>query len=797
MYMKKLLLCIMMLMSIHLLQGQNIVGTVKDQADGSPVPYATAALLRSDSSAVTGVITGDDGKFVLANIAAGDYLLQVSFIGYEREYRSVNVPTQSNLGEITLTESANKLQEVVVTADRPLVENKADRYIVNVSGNIQSAGRDALDILRNTPGVLVDMKGSVSTMGKEVAIWIDGRPSRLSGNQLQTLLNSLKGDEIDRIEVITNPSSRYDAEGSGGIINIRTKKGLQYGLNGSINVNDQQSHVNRGNIGASLNYRNSKVNLFGNYSIGRYDLWNRMEQIRNLENNDMTTVFNSNTLTKTVSPTIRQQYRLGVDFFINSRNTVGILFNGYNNTGKEEKVSGTTSIINPLDNISSALSENFATGTNRSNQVNVNWQSNFAEGQHLAIDADYARFYSNPKQNTKNEYLGTDGALIGLPEQLRNANPNTVDLYSIKADYDQPLWKDAKLESGVKVSRSKTDNDLTYEGYIVSDWQIDARQTNRFVYTEDIYAAYFNLSQRLGKFSLQAGLRGEYTRWESEQRTTGEMNDTAYFNLFPTFFVNYQASQANNFGLSYSRRLSRPSYNALNPFEQKVDAYSYIVGNPGLTPSYTHNIELSYSFKQRLMARLAYSHTTDEIVETSISLGNGDYALTETNFGNSQNLTLMAMYRTPITKFWNIMLMVQSGYLSNKNKGYSSDGIFTQVQLNNSLTITPTLSAEVTGMYVTGAKEGYFEIKPFGSVTLALRQQLLKGKMSIGLTLNDVFNTYIMEGTAKFDQTDYQIRNYQDTRSVNLNFRYNFGSNTVKAARNRRSGIEDEIGRAK
>jgi len=190
-------------------------GTITDGADGSPVPFATAALLRADSTVVTGVMADVDGKFVLAKVAEGDYILQFSFIGYQKAYHRVNVPAQSDLGEVTLNESSTRLQEVVVTADRPLVVMRADRYVVNVSGNIQSAGRDALDILRNTPGVLVDHRDRISVMGNNVQIWIDGRPSRMSGEQLQAFLTAMQGGEIDRIEVITNPSSRYDAAGSG------------------------------------------------------------------------------------------------------------------------------------------------------------------------------------------------------------------------------------------------------------------------------------------------------------------------------------------------------------------------------------------------------------------------------------------------------------------------------------------------------------------------------------------------------------------------------------------------------
>ena len=246
-----------------------LTGTVKDKGNNSPVPYATAALLRPDSSVVTGVITKDDGKFIIENVASGSYLLQVSFIGYEKHSRPVSVPAQNDLGEIFLSESVGKLKEVVVSATRPLVINKADRYIVNVSGNIQSAGRNAMDILRNTPGLLVNQNGEISVLGNSVQVWIDGRPSRMSGEQLQAFLNSMQGGEIDRIEVITNPSSRFDAAGGGGIIDIRTKRGLQFGVNGTLTAGYHQGKTDSENAGVNLNWRREKFNAFGNYSVNR------------------------------------------------------------------------------------------------------------------------------------------------------------------------------------------------------------------------------------------------------------------------------------------------------------------------------------------------------------------------------------------------------------------------------------------------------------------------------------------------------------------------------------------------
>ena len=780
----------------------HLSGTVKDKTNDSPVPYATIALLRSDSSAITGVITGNDGKFIMQNVVAGDYILQVSLIGYEKTFCRVTIPAQSDLGNINLTEHSVQMQEVVVTADRPLVTMKADRYIVNVSGNIQSSGRDALDILRNTPGVLVNSKGDISILGNSVQVWIDGRPLRISSEQLQVFLNSMQGGEIDRIEVITNPSSRYDAEGSGGIIDIRTKKGLQYGLTGILTVGYRQGRTDRENAGVNLNWRREKLNFFGNYTAYRTTSWEQINQINVVQTPTDTIEFDQNTISKTIKPSLQNQYRVGIDYFINPKNIMGIIANGNFSNSGSMALRGVTKISPTYNDVNYSEAENIRSSNSNDIQVNMNYQSMFSkQGQQLNLDLDYARFNYDPLQQITNSYYNPSGVMISNPEQLRNTNPQITEIYSAKIDYTQPLWKNARAEMGAKASQSKTDNDLKYEEFVNGYWEIDANRTNRFVLSEQISAAYININQRLGKFSLQAGLRGEYTWVEGKQKTTGEVNDTTYFNLFPTFFVNYQMSSKHTLGISYSRRISRPDYSYLNPFEITLDAYSFSVGNPYLTPSYTHNVQLSYMFGQSLMTRIGYSITSDMIMRTPVEdTASKRYGTTFDNFGRSRNVSALANYRRQIVKIWMANLYVQGAYVINTSNEASGEfvnkGGMLTVQLNNNITITPTLSAELTGLYVSGMHRGYFVIEPQGNFSIGLRQMLLKNKMTLSLTINDIFYTYKDKMRAQYENVDYTLAYKRDSRYVSLTLRYNFGSSTVRAARNKSTGIEDEASRA-
>ena len=770
----------------------------------TPVPYVTVALLRPDSSAITGVITGNDGKFIIENVAVGDYILQMSFIGYNKEYRKVNVPTQSDLGEINLTESVNKLQEVVVSANRPLIENQVDRYIVNVSDNIQSAGRDALDILRNTPGVLVNQNGDISVMGNSAQIWIDGRSSRMSGGQLQDFLKSMQGGEINRIEVITNPSSRYDAAGSGGIIDIRTKKGMQFGVNGTVSIGYQQGRTDRENAAASMNWRHQKFNLYGNYSFSRSNWWQEVTNQNVWQTPDGEITYDQNTLFKNLKADIRNSLRAGIDYFINPQNILGVIVNTYYTDEGITSIKGFTDISPSDDNgVSYATSDNPRTEVNDGIRVNMNYQSVFAEkaGQQLNFDVDYARFTSKPfQQNTDIFFDAKNGVMIGDIQQSRRTNLQNINVYAAKFDFtQQPLWKNALMEIGAKFAQTTTDNDLQSEKVINDVWKENFNMSNRFVYTEQISAAYINISQKLGeKINIQGGLRGEYTYSKGKQLTTDTVNKRSYLDLFPTFFVNYQPSEKHNLGLSYSRRLTRPNYNHLNPFELIIDAYSYQNGNPNLMPEYTHNLQLSHTFAKNLMTRIGYSHTAGMITYMPFKeAATQRFGAIPQNFGKSQNITAMVTYCQKIAKILTANMTVQGDYKTNTSHEASGEfvnkGFTFYIQQNNNITITPTLSADISGWFRSKERSGYDVQQPQGSVSVGLRQKMLKNKMTLSL-IGNYTTTY--KSTTKYENVNNTFSYRGDSPSVKLTIRYDFGSATVKAARNKQSGIEDETSRA-
>ncbi|MDR2887629.1 MAG: outer membrane beta-barrel family protein, partial [Bacteroidales bacterium] len=564
-----------------------------------------------------------------------------------------------------------------------------------------------------------------------------------------------------------------------------------------------QGRTDSENAGVSLNWRREKFNLFGNYSVNRNNNWAAIEQTNVMQTTTGEFTFDQNTISTSSKASLNNTVRSGIDYFINPKNTLGVIVSTYYSDFGTGAFKGVTNISPTYYGVNYATADNLNSGNRHGVQINANYQATFNKpDRQLNFDLDYARFGNNPFQQNKNTYYSPGNMMLGDIEQLRNSNPQTIDVYSSKLDYVQPLWKDARMEIGAKISQTKTDNDIKFDTFTGTDWQVDANQTNHFIYMEHVDAAYINFRQQLGKFSIQAGLRGEYTWSEGEQMTTGEVSDTSYFNLFPTFFVNWQASEKHTLGLSYSRRLSRPGYGQLNPFEIAIDAYSFSAGNPNLTPAYTHNVQLSYTFAQGLMTRIGYIHTTDLITSTPVyDAATERYGLIPHNFGKNQNINMMVNYRRQIIKIWTANITAQSAYQINTSNGASGEfvgeGTSLMVQLNNNITITPTLSADVTGMYISGIRSGYMVLEPFGNLSAGLRQMLLKNKMSLSLNLNDILYTQKMRIFSKYDDVDYSFHNKWGSRNVNLTLRYNFGSATVRAARNKSTGIEEETNRAK
>jgi hypothetical protein len=713
---KSLIAIVICINNLTVYSQNQVTGFVTEENGGNPVSYVTVALLHPDSTLVSGSISDENGQFSMENIAEGNYLLRLSCIGYETAYLTVNIPVQNNLGKIMLAENNRLLNEITVTSKRPFITQRTDRYVVNIGENISTAGKNALEVLRQTPGVLV-IGSDISAIGKSAAIYINGRPTRVSGEQLETVLSSLQGDNIDRIEVITNPSSRYDASG-GIIIDIKTKKDVQLGLNGVIDAGYRQGRKDRENSGINLNYRTGKMNIFGNYGASRSNGWAHIRQTNKMEIDNVGYIFDQQSTKTTNKALYDQNYRLGFDYFINKNHTLGIFFNGSDALNNDAAFTKGESVINPtLNGVSHSGSANSSSRKNHVKQYNLNYLALFSKpGQELNIDMDYARFSSNDGESRNNEYFDPAGNRIGEIENLRNHNPLEIQILSAKADFVQPIGN-GKLEIGAKTAQSQTDNDLLSEAFTGHSWENNLSQSNHFVYTEQIHAGYASIIQNRGKWDFQAGMRAEYTATKGDQKAGAMKNDTSYLNVFPTAYINYRFSETQTFNIGYRKSIYRPLYGQVNPFEISMDAYSYEKGNPYLVPMIMDNFSFTYNnAKHGLRAMISYDIRHNTISETPIQDNeNKKYGLTKTNFGKNQHATAMLNYYKVINKWWMVNVMLMGEYNKNYNRdryGVIDDEAFGCTgQLYNRITITPGLSAELTAIYLSGQKTQYVRLK--------------------------------------------------------------------------------------
>lgn len=784
----------------------NISGVILDEND-KPADYVTVVLFKAaDSSVVKTAFTDPNGSFGFVVASKGTYFYKASNMGYKTLKSKIITVTEDNqkidFGTAKLVATAQNLKDVNVAVTKPLIERKMDKIVMNVSNSSIMTGSSALEVLQKAPGVTVDQNDKISMMGKQgVLIQLDGKQTYMSSADVANLLRNMQSSDIESIELITNPSSKYDASGNSGIINIKTKKNKNGGTNGSINGSLGYGKNLRGNAGLNLNHRTQKLNLFGNYNYGKFERDNLIA-IDRISNGTPDTYFMQ------VGESNRKQYnnnfKAGLDYFIDKKNTIGVLVNGYFNHGTEAGVNNT--LIGPsFQKIDSTLISN-SLQTNKYNNIsyNLNYKSVLdTAGSEISADVDYSRYNGNDGSDYANDYLFANGSRIRPINYIRNNTPSIIDIKAFKVDYNVSLSKTVKLEAGVKSSWVKTDNDLQAEEFVNNNWQNDVRRSNQFVYDENVNAAYTNLNKQFKNTSVQIGLRMEQTNSKGNLITTNTVVKRSYWDFFPTLFVQQNLSKNNQLGFSYSRRIDRPSYDALNPFIYYLDQYTYNKGNPFLNPQYTHNFELSYTLLQKYMLTLGYSRVNDVIAEVILP-DEAQKALYQTNANIATNISYSANLNVPvqITKWWQTNNNLNVFYLSFESPNLAGRALKTgktsfQFKSQQTFTIVNGFTAELNGNYESPLDYGTLSLKARYSIDAGLSKTLFNKKASLKLALSDVFNMSENNLSSAYPGLTYTVHQKNETRVGRISFTYRFGKNEIKPARRRSTGTEAEQGRMK
>jgi iron complex outermembrane recepter protein len=783
--------------SITSLFGQNlqISGAIKNQKNEG-VSFATVLVLNAiDSSLVKAETATENGGFFMKNLFGGKYILSVSSVGYKKYFSPMFQLENTNLqlSEIILSEE-NTLKEITVSATKPLVEVKADRTVFNVQGSLVSTGLSAFEVLRKSPGVSFDNNENVVLQGKTgVRIFIDGKPSILQGQDLNEFLKSLQASDIEAIELITQPSSKYDAAGNAGIINIKLKKDKRYGTNGSFSTGFAYGKFAKNNNSLTFNNRGKKVNVFGTYSNRLGKTWSFLDFYREQVN----TIFDQKSVF--VRDGLGQNVKAGLDYFIDSKSTFGVIINGnFNDNAIKNNSRTPISPINTgiLEQVLIADNESFTNSDNI--YLNSNYKYSDTKGRVFNVDFDLGKYVSDRSSFQPNYYKNGDETQILFQNIYRMNTPTDINLLSSQMDYEQNLWK-GKFSVGVKFSKVTTDN--TFDFYDVIDGTdiLNQVRSNNFVYDEQIRAAFMNFSKNVKKVDFQIGLRAEQTISDGNLNSLQNNSDNRvkrnYTDLFPSGGLTYNRNQNNVYALTYSSRIERPTYQSLNPFEWQVDELTFQKGNAFLQPQYTTNIKISHTYKYTLTTSLSYSYVKDFFAQITDTLNYDRNFLMERNIADQRVIDFGVSYPFNVKKWWSVYVNVDiyhTDFRSDEVKFQNIKANVLSFYGQNSFKLPKKWNFEVSGWFGSpGIWGGTYKTKSLGSIDVALQKTFLKDKLSMRLAASDLLFTSPWLGTTTFGGLKITGSGGWESRQFRANLSYNFGNNQLKSARQRKTSLDD------
>lgn len=804
----KILNILFFLLSVAWVQAQSssIKGQLQD-AEGAAVIFATIALHNAADSALVKVETSDEaGIFTLNGVSPGDYFIKASYVGSADLQKSdiqLKENQQLDLGVLAFTPTV-ELQQATVTARRALVEIKPDRTVFNVEGTINSVGADAIELLRKAPAVTIDNNDNISVLGRTgVMVYIDGKRLPLGGDDLSNYLKNLSAEQIDRIDIITNPGAKYEAEGNAGIIDIRLKKDKNLGANGTISGTTSKGELWQSNGSFTGNYRNKIMNVFGMAGVGNRERFDDMT-FSNYQNGLLMDEINNHR-----TSTEDYNYRLGSDFFLAKNQTIGFLISGGQTEGANTSFNH-IAISDQADGspVDSVLVANNETDFNRSyNTYNANYRMDNKKGRSLNVDLDYGRYANESFRLQPNQYFDANEENL-LSEVINTYDtPTDIDIYTFKVDFEENIFG-GKLGIGTKLSKVVTNNTFhVFDGSNGSAVRNDSL-SNRFEYDENVYAGYINYARSINeKWNFSAGLRAEQTDATGDlqayltrlQEPPVELN---YLKWFPSAGLTWQVAPMHMLALNYSRRINRPDYNVLNPFNNRMSELSYERGNPFLSPEIVNNVELGYTLKYRYNFKIGYSKTNDQITRLIGPDENDERAgfISWDNLAEQTIWSANASLPMSFSKIWDAFFNLSAYYQDNQatyDNGATIDlqqfsyNIYTQ----HTFKLPSKFQAEVSGWFSgPGIWGGVFVYETSYSLNLGIQRKFLNDQLNAKLSANDIFYQTGWDGYSEFDGLYSTGRGRWDSRRVSLSLSYRFGNQNVKS-RKRKTGLETEAGR--
>lgn len=797
--MQKIVIMLLVVVTYGAHAQKKLTGKVIDVVN-EPIAFANiVAKLKKDSTLVKGAISDSEGHFeITINDSNACYLI-VSYIGYKT--RTIATISSGYLGSILLEETAEQLQEVAVVSQKPFIQREQDKLVINVENSIVGAGSTTLEVLERSPGIIIDQDDNISLSGRSgVRVYIDNKDTRLQGEQLANLLRSLPSSNIEKIEIITNPSVKYEAQGNAGIINIVTKKGKLYGTNGSLTLSPGQGRYFRWNNSIDFNHRTEKFNLFGQYSFSDMNRYQEIVIDRVFQQGDVPTAF-YDLQNDFELPITNHNGRLGLDYNLSERTTMGVLFSGLRSLQKNIS----TSHVLGFDVARNPTSEELTTTNIESNwnqfTANFNLGQRFKNESSIDLNLDLARYTNGSDQRFVSDFDFFDSNTSAQDILLGDVD-GFLNLSGITLDYRLPLKNGNIFEAGWKNTWVTSDNDLKYVNDNSGTITTNTNLSNHFIYDEDIYAAYASFSINNEKWNAQLGLRAENTFIQGNQVTTNTIFENDYLNLFPTASYNYTFNEKHALGVSFGRRIDRPGYNQLNPFRTFVNTNTFREGNPFLQPQFTWITELSYTFKQRYYIALNAGYTNDNLNMAIIRNGDEEVVVVKPiNIDKLKSYSLVASFPVKFWNWWqsnwNINASLQD--FDGEINGFSFDrnNPVVSMNTNHNFNLGKGYRLQVNAFYLFPHYGTITRAETISAVSLGFQKNILKDKVTLRFNFNDIFWNQYPTGRTQFGNLDDTFTSYRDTRFATLSFTWRFGKQTIQTQRRRQSEIQNELNRAR
>lgn len=803
------------LFGLHYTKAQSvsfISGFVCNQ-DKIPVKNCLVTLVHPASSNLLKITFSDSlGKFEFKIQSFDSCSIKINHPGYIPYSGKPILINSSDIqyfqDTILLLSDLRAIKEVTISAKPNFIERKPDRVIIYPEALITTAGNNILDVIAKAPGVLVQPNGNIQLKGKTgVAVYIDDKPTYLNGTELESLLKTIPAAEVKQLEIMTNPSAKYDAGGNAGIILIRTKKNKQIGTNGTAAITYGQGRYPRSTFHSTLNFSNPKIAFSSGVALNTLQFFQELEIFRSYKNIDGSTINSFNQ--KTYIKINNQSYsgRAGLDYTISPKTTLGFNIKGLYSPTKASNDNNALLLNNSGMLTNNVLALNLENNQFINGTFNINLKHDIdSQGKQIMCHLDYVTYVSNADQNFENNVLSPNGQNTYSDKQ-HGELPSSIHIMAFKTDYENPFKQQAKLDIGVKSGYIITDNNAIYSITRNKITENNYDLSNQFKYYEWINAIYLNFTKSFKRIDLQTGLRYESTMIEGNQagnpiKPSSTFTRT-YNNLFPTLYISIKLDSMANHLLvtSYGYRIERPFFKDLNPFVRPLDKYTFYAGNPYLQPAFRHELSLAYSFKKLLTTTISYSHSLNNIQET-VEINNGIYYSRPGNIGQSQTISLSVESNIPVTKWWNTTLYGETVFAKYTSQLYNqrlnTQGIYYTMNVSNTFSFSKNWSGELSGQFITDFIETQFSFKAFGSVTAGVQKKMFNNKGNFKISVSDLLYTNRILGIINsLENTDANWKSLTDSRIITCSFSYRFGNNKTVRPKLNTNGSESEQNRVK